>query len=207
MVIERDMTNRRFMSGAIAAGGWTATTILFMMTLATWSQTYEDSDRTHMSSVGWGVETLAVAVVIGALITVLVRDVVRARRYASPRMSRAQVSGLVLCAGAWFFGGLFNLATFVFPVQVGRASGFCGGQGGAGSFACLHRPSPGLIALGVVLSLSATLMLGVLVLAGARSRLSALLSPVVIFGLYLLALRMWLPHEGFGVPNRPILQP
>ncbi|WP_192809101.1 hypothetical protein [Actinomadura montaniterrae] len=40
-----------------------------------------------------------------------------------------------------------------------------------------------------------------------RTRLSRWLAPVLILGLYVLALRMWTPHVGLGVPSRPDLMP
>jgi hypothetical protein len=204
MVAKGEKTYRRFHRFGVVAGGWFAITLLFLITLGTWPSS---SQSFHTSGVAWGLGTLAVMVVIAALTFVAVKDAVVAGGGPST-LDWVQRFGLTLCAGAWFFGGLITLTLYYFWVPYNIfsnvAGDVCGGSGGLGSFECLHRPGRLLEGLGIAFSLIATPAAYALSQAGPRSRLRALLSPIVIFGLYLLALRMWQPHVGLGVPHRSI---
>jgi hypothetical protein len=125
------------------------------------------------------------------LVTVLALN---ARRANAPKVVHALAWLPGTCA--WVIGGLFDLAVFGLA-QIDTCTGT-----GFGSFACANRPVGALNTLGVLSAASATIA-GILLLTRARSRLSAWLAPVLIFGLYLLALRLWQPHVGLGAHSPP----
>ncbi|GAA4095740.1 hypothetical protein [Actinomadura miaoliensis] len=156
----------------------------------------------RMWGLGWHAGTLALAGVIAVLFALAMIDAGRAEsdsgraESAYGGIGTAQRFGLVLGVGAWLLGGLYTLAVWFVLGEV------CEG-GGQGSFDCVHRPGPVLNVLGVAASLAPTLVLWVLFRKGRRSRVAAWLSPVLVIGLYALALLLWEPHIGLGVPLRP----
>ncbi|WP_433476096.1 hypothetical protein ACQPZP_03055 [Spirillospora sp. CA-142024] len=186
--------------------GCLAVPFLFVLTVMTWVVA-ENGSSFLVSSVGWALGTLAVLAVVGMMAGVAVIDLLIGggdRR----GLDGYQISGLVLNVVACFVGGVFNVLTYMFTPYTllnEKAGTVCGGSGGAGTFHCLHRPGRVLEVLGLTFSALAILAFAGLCWAGTRSRLCALLSPVLVFGLYLLALRMWLAHEGLGVPDRNLV--
>ncbi|WP_433466174.1 hypothetical protein [Spirillospora sp. CA-128828] len=179
---------------------------LFVLTVMTWTGA-ESGSSFLVSSAGWGLGTLAVLVVVGTLAGVAVIELVIGGRNRQG-LDGYQVSGLTVSVVACFVGGLFNILVYAFmPYTLlnENAGSVCGGSGGVGTFLCLHRPGRVLEVLGLTFSSLAILAFAGLCWAGTRSRLCALLSPVLVFGLYLLALRMWLAHEGLGVPDRNLM--
>ncbi|GAA4064277.1 hypothetical protein GCM10022214_17630 [Actinomadura miaoliensis] len=144
--------------------------------------------------------TLAVVATVATLAVVAARDAAGGR-------GGLAVGGLALALVAWLFGGLVDLFLYEFLVPYNFISDVagevCGGSGGAGTFECVNRPGSALETLGVVSAVSATPVAAFLLWFGRRSPLCAHLTPVIIFGAYLLALRLWQPHEGLGVPVRP----
>ncbi|MBO2456108.1 hypothetical protein [Actinomadura violacea] len=190
------MAGGRFREYGVVGGAWVAVTALFVLTVATWPTDSTDSDKPpfQASSLGWGLETLAVVVVIGLMTAVAVMDMRAARRGGLSRPIRSLEVALAACA--WFLGGLFCLLTFFYT-----QADVCGG-GGVWVFGCHNRPGPLLNTLGLIFAASATPALAVLTMPANRTRLSRWLSPVLILGLYLLALRMWVPHVGLGIPSR-----
>ncbi|GAA2590430.1 hypothetical protein SMC26_06095 [Actinomadura fulvescens] len=212
MTRESGMTGTRSMHpNRIVAGGWIAITLLFVMTLRAWPSSMSDDERPfYVSNMAWSLGTLGVVVLLGTLATVVVKDPATWHDDGAPE-DRAQRIALALTLGAWLFGGLFTLNQYLFGVPFNLFADIpgevCGGSEGAGTFGCLHRVGPVLHVLGVVFALLATPIAGILLWVASRSRLCARVSPIIIFGLYLLALRFWLPHEGWGVPNRPRLGP
>lgn len=190
-------TDRR----VILAGGWTAITFLFITTLMTWPSAPADEPPFTASSAVWALVTLAVMATVATLAVVAAKDAAQGR-------DDLAVGGLALGVVAWLFGGLVDLFLYEMLVPYNFLSDIagqiCGGSGGAGTFECVNRPGSVLEALGVVSAVSATPVAAFLLWSGRRSRLCAHLTPVIIFGAYLLALRLWQPHEGLGVPVRPI---
>lgn len=203
-------TRRSATTVGIVGGSWVVLALLCVLTWATWSFAAEkrDSDPPAVltSNVGWGAGTLAVVLVIAALIAVMLTSD-GTRRDDVPQSHDLRQTAVPLCLATWLLGGCFNL--FVFLVNVlplGDGTAFCDSAGN-GTFACENQPGPGLIVLGMASSFSATTptLLSALIWARSGSRLSAWLSPVVVLALYLLALRLWLPHEGPGVLRNPQL--
>jgi hypothetical protein len=183
---------------SVIGGAWAAMSPLLAMALYPLGFQGGTAEPERMWGVAWGTKTLAVAGVIGVMMALAMIDADRAR-CDNTRVGIVQVSGLTLGVVAWLLGGLFNLLVwilqFVYKDQ-------CGGSGGASSFACLNRSGLVLNALGVVASLSATLVLLVLFMRGRHSRVAAWLSPILVIGFYVLALSLWEPHVGLGVPSR-----
>ncbi|TDD60823.1 hypothetical protein E1293_45415 [Actinomadura darangshiensis] len=203
-MIERSvMAGGRSREYPVPAGAWVAVAVLFVMTVSTWPSggTNPEDPPFWASSAGWGSGTLSVAAVVGLMTAAAVQDVRATRRDGTPEPIRAPRLGLALGTCAWFLGGLFCLLTF-FYVQ----ADVCGG-GDTWSFGCRNRSGPFLDVLGLVLAASATPALVVLTMPANRTRLSRWLAPALILGLYLLALRMWVPHVGLGVPSREELMP
>lgn len=150
-------------------GGWTATAVVFWFCRA-WDA--RPPDRL------WGA-VLVVGTVVGAVIALVVIDVIRVRRDSVARPSEVHWSEFTPGFGAWFWGGLFVFALYH----------------------VLFR-QPGInVVLGVVSAVSATPALAALFIVGRRSRVAAWLSPVVVAGLYLLAVRLWNLHFWFPVPS------
>jgi hypothetical protein len=190
--------------GGVVVGSFMAVTLLFGLTLWSWpgpgtagvrpDDPAADRVPFYWSSAGWALGTLAVAIVICALIAVLAWDARRVPRDNPPgeRHRFAQWMGV----GASVIGGLFNLVLIVHA-----QSEPCTGTG-FGSFECANRPGGFLLALGWLSTVAAPLA-GFRLLSAPRSRLSAWLAPVLIFGLYLLALRLWQPHVGLGAHFPP----
>lgn len=207
----RLMSRRSSYAVAVIGTAWAALIFLFFMTLWSWPSSMSDDERPfHVSALAWSLGTLAVMALIGALVAVVVKEAARWQDDGS-RENGAQVTGLMLTVAAWFFGGVVTLGLYMFSVPFNLFANvpgdICGGSSGAGTFACLHRVGRTLHVLGIVSALSASPVAWASFWVMRRSRLSAGLAPVIIFGLYLLALRLWLPHEGLGVPDRPDLQP
>ncbi|MFC6882606.1 MULTISPECIES: hypothetical protein [Actinomadura] len=206
------LTSRRSLFAVAVIGtAWAALVFLFFMTLSSWPSSMPDDERPfHVSSLAWALGTLAVVALIGALVAVVVKESARWQDDGS-RENGVQVAGLMLTLAAWFFGGVVTLGLYMFNVPFNLFANvpgdICGGSGGAGTFACLHRVGRTLHVLGVVSALLASPVTWASFWMMRRSRLAAGLAPVIVFALYLLALRLWLPHEGLGVPDRPDLQP
>lgn len=172
--------------------------LLYIMTMSTWpaSGTNPENPPLWASGAGWGAGTLAVAAAVGPLVMMAVRDVRGVRHDGMPTPVRGQSLSVALGTAAWFVGGLFSLLRFVHA-----QADVCVG-GGAWSFGCQNRSGVLLSVLGLGFTASATLVLVTLTIPDDRSPVSRWLSPVLILGLYLLALRMWMPHVGLGVPSR-----
>jgi hypothetical protein len=198
------MTDRVVLKGAwrplyeagVIGGGWAAITPLAMRVLFSAGLVGRDpAEPDRMWGVGWHAGTLALAGVIAVVLALAMIDAGRAES-ADASVGAVQKVGLALGVGAWLLVGLFTLAVWLF------LGGVCEG-GGRGSFECVHRPGPVLNVLGVAAALTPTLVLLVLFRKGHRSRVATWLSPVLVIGLYLLALLLWEPHIGLGVPLRP----
>lgn len=187
----------------LAVSGWAAIAFLWVLTMMT-SQIGWPHASLFRSTAGWGLPTLLAAIVVGVLAAVLVRKYTDATwRDDARRRDWVQTSGLVLCAIAWFVGGLWTYFLYELLVPynfISNQAGFaCGGSSGLGTFQCVHRANLFMHILGIVLALAATPVALKLVRSGRnRSRLWAFLSVPLILGLYLLAVRVWLPHVGLG---------
>lgn len=203
MVEGLTMTRGRFREYGVLGGSWAALAVLFVMTVSTWPSDDTDPEKPPFQAgrVGWGLGTLAVVAVIGLMTTVAVKDVRATRRDGTLRPMRGPVLDVALGTCAWFIGGLFCLLAFFYT-----QADVCGGEAFR-TFGCLNRPGPLLDALGLVCAASATPALVLLTMPANRTRLSRWLAPALILGLYLLALRMWVPHVGLGVPSRDELMP
>lgn len=124
----------------------------------------------------WGA-VLLVATGVWAVMALVVIDVVFVRRSSAARFDRNRLVGLALGAGAWLWGGLFDAVL--------------------AQLAFLGRPELRDV-LGVMSAVSATPALVALIVVGRHSRVAAWLSPVVVGGLYLLAVCLWKIY--FGLP-------
>ncbi|MDL4813533.1 hypothetical protein [Actinomadura opuntiae] len=174
------------------------------MTVSAWPSDDVNREKPPFqgTGVGWGAGTLAVVAVIGLMTAVTVKDMRAVRRDGMALPIRNPRLDVALGACAWFLGGLFSLLAFFFT-----QADACGGEGGEWMFGCQNRPGALLNTLGLLFAASATPALIVLTMPANRSQLSRWSSPVLILGLYVLALRMWMPHVGFGVPSREGLAP
>lgn len=192
------MTRGRFREYGVLGGSWAALAVLFAMTISTWPTDDTDPEKApfQAGSVGWGLGTLAVVAVIVLLTTAALKEVRAARRDGTLRPTRGPSLDVALGTCAWLLGGLFCLLAFFYT-----QADVCGG-GAFWTFGCLNRPGPLLNVLGLVCAASATPALVVLTMPANRTRLTRWLAPALILGLYLLALRMWVPHVGLGVPSR-----
>jgi hypothetical protein len=202
MVIRGEVAkSRSIYKAAAVCAGWVAIAFLFWINLMTWPEevdvpAFGDLPPNYGSGLVWAAAMLAVAVAVGMMMIPVMREAVRARREGRRRAGVASVAGLVLGTVAWLFGGLWTLAILI------ASENGCAGQG-LSSFECVHQPGLFLKVLGVLTFVSATPVWSVVLVAGARSRVTAWLSPALIIGLYLLALYLWEPHVGLGVPHRP----
>ncbi|KAB2388864.1 hypothetical protein [Actinomadura montaniterrae] len=192
------MTRGRVREYGVLGGGWAALAALFVMTISTWPTDDTDPEKPPFQggSAGWGLGTLAVVAVIGLMAAVAVKDVRATRRDGKLWPMRGPGLDVALGTCAWFLGGLFCLLAFFYT-----QADVCGGEAFL-AFGCLNRPGPLLDALGLVCAASATPALIVLTMPANRTRLTRWLAPALILGLYLLAVRMWVPHVGLGVPSR-----
>ncbi|MEV6598499.1 hypothetical protein AB0M36_16725 [Actinoplanes sp. NPDC051346] len=176
------------------AGGWAALVAVFVLL---------SGDALGGSFERWGLKTLVVAAVTGAVAALVVIDAVRTRRTRmwsrADRIAAGHIVGQVLGGVAWLLGGLLALLAYATAVR-----DYCSGTGG-NSFECMHRPGELLSLLGVVVATAPTAVLVVLIALGRRSRVIAWLSPVLIVAAYVLAIQIWQPHEGFGVPERRVV--
>ncbi|MEU6036068.1 hypothetical protein ABZ801_11735 [Actinomadura sp. NPDC047616] len=192
---------RPLYEAGVVGVGLAAITALAMRVLSFLDDGGGPAEPDRMWGLGWHAGTLALAGVIAVLFALAMIDAGRASdagraESAYGGIGTAQRFGLVLGVGAWLLAGLYTLAVW-FVLR-----GVCE-DGGRGSFECVHRPGPVLNVLGVTASLAPTLVLWVLFRKGRRSRVAAWLSPVLVIGLYALALLLWEPHIGLGVPLRP----
>jgi hypothetical protein len=120
---------------------------------------------------------LVVATGVGTVMALVAIDVVHVWRGGAARLGRERLVGLALGAGAWLWGGLLDAAL--------------------AQLAFLGRSGVRDV-LGMMSAVSATPALVALIVVGRRSRVAAWLSPVVISGLYLLAVCLWKIY--FGMP-------
>ncbi|MEO3828182.1 hypothetical protein [Actinomadura sp. B10D3] len=187
----------------VIGGAGAAIALLYVMTMATWPTdgTNPENPPLWATGPGWSAGTLAVAALVATLGIVAVRDVRATWHAYMPGPARGHGLRVGLGTAAWFAGGLYSLLRFVHA-----QADVCRGSG-AWSFGCQNRSGLLLTVLGLGFTASATLVLVALTIPDHRSPVSKWLSPVLILGLYLLALRMWMPHVGLGVPSRDLPMP
>lgn len=171
---------------AKVAGGWVATPVVICVNLILRTPT----DR------WWPVVIALMLTAIGAMTAVAVTDIVNARRAGETQINPSRLSPLALASFVWLLGGFFALLSYI-----GDVADACESTA-TSDFDCLHRPGPALDALGIVTAISATPALAAVIIFGQRSRVAIWISPALVAGIYMLALFLWMPHVGLGVPHR-----
>jgi hypothetical protein len=146
----------------------------------------------------WGTQTLAVVVLVSAVMAVTAIEAARTWHRRPAKLHALEMTWTVLGSCIWFFGGLWTALVGLFYT----GTQLCRGSSAGASYGCLNRPGPDLELLGWLLTFSATGVLVLMFRSRHRSRVAAALAPALIIGLYLLAMALWQPHDGFGVPHR-----
>ncbi|BDU01601.1 hypothetical protein [Nocardia sputorum] len=168
---------------AIICLGWVAPVFVFWLLVA-------------LPESFWLAGTLIAALVAGAVTLTAAVHIVRPPDSPVTTDDELTDCGFVVGSAAWLLGGALCLVRYLLLPDS------CGGSGGLGSFACLHRAGPVLEVMGVACALAATPVFAVLFRVGRRSAAAAWLSPAIVVSFYLLAAWLWSPHTGLGVPHR-----
>ena len=169
-------------------GGWAAMAVALRLGMT----------RVTAPNHQWALRTLGVAALVMVVMTIVVVDAVRGWRRGPVRFHPLDAIWMLAGVCVWLLGGLID-------VLLGLLDGddSCSGTGGS-SFECLHRAGPGLQALGGLMVLLATVVVAAMFWVGRRSRVAGWLAPALIVGLYALAVVIWEPHAGFGIPTRHV---